>query len=129
MLNLNKRFNSLTKKTQQWVFYHYLQIAAFNLIVILLFLLKSAGYFEPFFSITVNLIVMFAVISSIFLLGTNNRTMFLVFLIFWIFAAFLKLVGVDIWAERTTVYAYQALVLGVFLYILENLGKSFYKKD
>lgn len=109
------------EKLQNWVELHYFQLAIFNVVLVILLLLRSAGYFEPFFGITINSIFFMALVLSIFLLGTRSRGAFTVALIFWLFAAILKLAKIDVWAERTAIYSFQALVVGVVLLIWESL--------
>ncbi len=111
----------LEGKIKSWVELHYFQLAVFNVILMVLLLLRSAGYFEPYFGITINSIFLIALILSIFLLGTQSRGALVVALAFWLFAAFLKLAKVDVWAERTAIYSFQALVVGVVLLIWESL--------
>ena len=105
-----------------------MQISVFNLVIILLFLLRSAGYFDPYFLISVNLIVTVALILAIPLLGANSRTMFVASLVFWLFVGFLRVLNLDVWAERTAVYTYEALVIGVVLLIYEEIkNKNFHR--
>lgn len=104
-----------------WAKSHFLQLIVFNILLVFLFLLRSAGYFHPFFVISVNAIVLIGLIASIFLLGVRSKAMFLVALLFWLFAGFVKLIKIDVWAERTAVYAYQALIIGVILLIIESV--------
>lgn len=109
------------EKLQKWVELHYFQLAIFNVVLVILLLLRSAGYFEPFFGITINSIFLIALVLSIFLLGTRSCGAFTVALIFWLFAAFLKLAKIDVWAERNAIYSFQALVVGVLLLVWESL--------
>jgi len=112
------------EKVNAWVRSHQIQLAVFNVLMVLLVLVRSAGYFHPFFVVSVNLIVLIGLIAAIFLLGARSRVLFLVTLVFWIFVSFLKIVKIDVWAERTSVYAFQALVLGAILLLVENLRSS-----
>ena len=105
---------------RKWAIEHDFQLALFNISLILLVLLRSAGYFEPFFLITINLIVLSALILSITLLQVSSRFLFAISLIFWIFAGFLEVVGVNIWAERTVIYCYEALFVGIILLAYES---------
>lgn len=109
------------RKLQGWVELHYFQLALFNVVLVILLLLRSAGYFEPYFGITINSIFLIALILSIFLLGTRSKGTFTVALIFWLFAAVLKLAKIDVWAERNAIYAFQGMVIGVVLLIYESL--------
>ncbi len=116
----DKHIKDLKEKLTKWSLSHFVGIALFNLILIFLFMLYSAGYFKPFVPISINLIVFVGLVSSIFLLGSRSRTMFIVSLCFWLFAGFLKIVGIDVWAERTVIYTYEAFLIGVTLLIFER---------
>lgn len=113
--------NTWRERLQIWVEVHYFQLAVFNVILMILLLLRSAGYFDPFFNITINSIFFIALVLSIFLLGTRSRGAFAVALTFWLFAAVLKLAKIDVWAERNAIYSFQALVVGIVLLVWESL--------
>ena len=115
--------NKINVKLNKWTISHYSHIAAFNSFLIIMFLLRSAGYFHPFFDITVNLIVVSALILSTFLLGVRSKIMFGIALFFWLFAGVIRLFQIDVWAERTALYTYEALVLGVLLLFWEIVTK------
>lgn len=104
-----------------WVTKKYLNIALFNGLIMLFILLRSAGYFDPYFPITVNVIIFIALVTSIVLLGASSRVIFFIALLFWLFASFLKIVGINIWAERTAIYVYESLLVGVSLLIFESI--------
>ena len=106
---------------EKWSSKRYLNLVIFNLTIMLLVLLRSAGYFEPYFLITVNVIVMAALFLSILLLGARVRFIFLLALIFWVFSAFLRVIDVNIWAERSAIYTYQALVIGIILLVIKSV--------
>lgn len=111
---------SINTKIERWVKSHYLNLAIFNIFLIVLVLLHSARYFDPFWLISINAIVFVALIASIFLLGAKSNIFFIATLLFWIFAGLLKLAKIDVWAERTTVYAFEALIIGVFMLFVES---------
>lgn len=115
------KFKLLELRLNKWSLSHFVGIAVFNIIMIVLFLLYSAGYFKPFLPISINLIVIIGLVLSTLLLEVKSRAMFMISLSFWLFAAFLKIVKIDVWAERTTIYVYQSLVLGILLIIVENV--------
>lgn len=119
---IERYLESLQKSVGEWSSSHFVGVAVFNLLLIFLFLLYSAGYFKPFLPISINLIVVVGLVSSIFLLGARSQAIFIAGLFFWLFAGFLKFVGVDVWAERTTIYTFQAFVIGMALLIVENIG-------
>lgn len=116
------KMEKTNKLIKNWSLTHFTGIAVFNLILIFLFLLYSAGYFKPFVPISINLIVLIGLISSVFLLGAKAGFLFIASFIFFVFAGFLKVVGVDVWAERTTIYTYQSFVMGILLLIIQNIG-------
>lgn len=121
---LNRIYDSFKKSAFSWAKDHFLQIFIFNIILMLLFLLRSVGYFYPYIPLSVNFIVVFALILSIFLLNANSSALFIVALLFWILASFLRIVAVEVWAERTALYCFQSLVIGLVLMIKETLVKS-----
>lgn len=122
---MNQIFERLFKKEiskiKLWAQERIIGLFTFNAILMLMILLQSAGYFSPFFPLSINTIVMISLISSIFLLGTNSKASFVLALVFWLFASFLKIVKIDVWAERTVIYAYQALMVGLVLFIIETI--------
>lgn len=95
----------------------------FNLILMTLILMRSADYFAPFFPLSINFIVLICFIISIPLLGVRDKTLFLIALLLWIFAALLRILKIDVWAERTTVYSYEGLVIAVILLIFESFKR------
>ncbi len=108
-------------KLKKWVLEYNYRLIVFNIIIVFLFLLRSAGYFQPYFPISVNFIVIFGLVLSYFLLGANSKIVFLVTLIFWIFAGILEILGINVWAERTGIYAFESLVFGVLLLLRDNV--------
>lgn len=104
---------------RNWVKEHYFQLSIFNMILVMLLLLRSAGYFEPYLALSVNLIVFIALIGMVTLLKARVKTLIIVTIFFWIFAGALKILGVDIWAERTAIYAFEALLIAIVLLIIE----------
>lgn len=97
-----------------------LGLFVFNIILMILILMRSAEYFSPFFLISINFIVLSCIVLSVFLLGIRSKGIFLISLFFWLFAAFLRILNIEIWAERTAIYAYEAIIVGVILYVIEN---------
>lgn len=108
-----------TFKQQKW-----LGFFLFNIIMMLLLLLYSAGYFSPYFPLTVNIIVLIGIMLSVILLNVRSKVIFLIALLFWIFAAFLKILRIDIWAERTAIYTFECMVVGFVVFIIEYRSKS-----
>lgn len=120
MRNTNKYKKLLMMRSRSWILAHQFGLIIFNLFILFLFLLRSAGYFHPFFVITVNFVVISGLISSIFLLESRSKAFFVAALIFWIFAGSLRVIKINIWAERTAIYAYQALIVGAILLTIET---------
>lgn len=120
MLRL-KFLANLRKKTAVWVSSHYLNLAIFNTLLVILVLLHSAKYFDPFWVISINVIVFISLITSIILLGAGSRALLAVSLLFWIFAGGMRILGINVWAERVAIYVFQAFLLGVLLLFVENL--------
>lgn len=116
---IDKYYKKRLNTFKTWALNRIFGLFIFNLTVIMLMLLHTAGYFAPFFPLTINVIVMVALILAVLLLGIGSNTLFFLGLFFWIFAAFLKLVGVEVWAERTAIYSYQSLILALALFIIE----------
>lgn len=120
MNDSNGFFTESVEKARKWSIEHDFQLALFNISIVLLVLLRSAGYFEPFFPITINLIVLTAFVLSIILLNAKSNFLFILSLTFWVFAGFLKVVGIDVWSERTVVYAFESFSVGMILLIIET---------
>lgn len=118
----NGYYIKFTKKFYKWVSLHQFQFALFNILVLVLVLLRSAGYFAPFFPLSVNAIVVIALVLAVILLGAGSTALFLTALVFWIFAALHKIFKVDVWAERAAIYMFEAFILGWILLILEVRG-------
>lgn len=114
----------MNKHFKNWAQEHLLGLFIFNSILMLLVLLHNAGYFHPFFLISVNFIAISGLVLSVFLLGANSRAMFLTTLVFWLLAGFFKITFVDIWAERSALYAFNAFVIGVVIFFLEMLPEN-----
>lgn len=117
-------FKKIQSDLQQWSNSHIFRMLIFNTVLVFLVLMRSAGYFLPFFGISVNFIVMSMLILSIFLLGAKSKSMFLIAFLFWLFAGLMKVLKIDIWAERTAIYTFEALVVGLILIFFENFKKD-----
>ena len=113
----------MQEKIEKWFLVNNYKLILFNIIIVFLFLLRSAGYFQPYFPISVNFIVIFGLVLSYFLLGVNSKIVFLVTIIFWLFAGFLLLFHINVWAERTGIYAFESLTFGVILLLQEYIKK------
>lgn len=108
------------EEVKNWGEAHLLGLFLFNLIIMILVLLRSAGYFAPFFPITINFTVLFALILTVVLLGFKSKELFLVALLLWVFTGALRVVNVQVWAERSAVYVFEALIVGMIVFIIEN---------
>ncbi len=110
-----EKYQKISKEINNWALKNFLKIVVFNFVIIGLFLLRSAGYFDPYFYISVNFIVVVALVLSIILLSAKSKVLFIISLLFWIFSGLLKLLNLDVWAERTAIYCIEALVIGIIL--------------
>lgn len=115
-----KYIEKIKESINSWAMKHFFQISVFNFVLIMLFLLRSAGYFDPYLLISVNFIVVAALIMSILLLKAKSNVMFIVCLSFWLFAGLLKIFNLDTWAERTAIYAIEGLIIGTILLVIES---------
>jgi hypothetical protein len=95
----------------------------FNLIMIIFVLLHSAGYFHPFFTLTINIILILALILSAVLLKASSKVMFIVAIFFWLLTAFFKITFIDVWADRSSIYAFESLLIGSILFTYESIMK------
>src|SRR5688572_17170247 len=124
MKDLNNSKNKFYLKFKKWISDYNYRLIIFNIIIVFLFLLRSAGYFHPYFPISVNFIVIFGLVLSVILLGAKSNLIFGVTLAFWLFAGSLELLGIYVWAERTGIYAFESLLFGVVLFLIENTRKE-----
>lgn len=111
----------LTKDFRTWGKKNYYRLIVFNLILIVLFLLRSAGYFSPYWLISINFIVIFSLVLSAILLGVKSNFLFLIAFVFWLIAAVFKIFFIEVWAERSAIYVYQALVIATVFLFIENI--------
>lgn len=115
----NKKYDNLN----QWAKNHLVGLFIFNITMSLLVLLNTAEYFKPFFFLGINVIFFIGLILSIPLLGAKSKSMFFISITFLVFASFLKILKIEIWAERTAVYTFQSLLIGVILLVRESINK------
>jgi len=115
----DKKYDILNK----WAMDHLVGLFIFNITMSLLVLLNTAEYFKPFFFLGINVIFFIGLILSIPLLGAKSKSMFFISITFLVFATFLKILKIEIWAERTAVYTFQSLLIGVILLIRESINK------
>ena len=119
-----KEISNIRGKVAGWINKNVGGLFMLNLVLMILVLLRSAGYFQPYFLITINLIVFVGLVLSIFLLKLDSKSIFTLGLFFWIFAAVLKVIGVGFWAERTGIYSYEAMIIGIVLIMIESLRRK-----
>ena len=119
MILAHKKTAKYYQITEGWAKAHLSGLFLFNVILIVLVLLSNAGYFKPYFFLGINLIVFSALVLSVFLLGSKSNIMFIISIIFWLFCGLLKVLKIDIWAERSAIYAFQSLFLGMVLLFCE----------
>lgn len=105
---------------KKWSEKHLTGLFVFNVALVLMVLLSTAQYFNPFFYLGINTIFFISLIISIFLLGARVKTMMAIAVIFLALTAFLKVVRVDVWADRASIYFYQSLFLGILLLFLSK---------
>lgn len=84
-----------------------------NLMVMVLLLLKSAGYFAPFFLVSVNHIYVLMLLYSIIFLKIRSRELTVLALIFLVISAVLTVFHMDVWAVRSAWYMYQAFLIAL----------------
>ncbi|MBI3397345.1 hypothetical protein HY045_02615 [Candidatus Woesebacteria bacterium] len=106
-------------KLNNWIFKHLSGLFVFNLSLLMMVLLNTAGYFKPFYYIGINTIFFLTMILGILLLDLRTKSMFTISLFFLVFAAFLKIVKVDVWADRASIYFFEALIFGLILMVFE----------
>lgn len=104
-----------------WVKKHTLGLYLFNITMMILVLLRTAGYFHPFFLITINFIVFLGLVLSAVLLGVKSSGMYLIAIIFWTLSLFFAMVKIWVWSERSSIYTFDAFVIGTILFLFENL--------
>lgn len=102
-----------------WGDKNFLGLLFVNLVLMMLILLRSAGYFEPYLTITINLIILVMIIMIRFLLRVKGKVILEFSLFFLLFAMFLKVLNIEIWAERSMIYSYEALLVGIMLLLFE----------
>lgn len=121
---ISKLYILKNNSIKEWAEKKIVGLFIFNLIIMMLVLLRSAGYFYPFFPITVNFIVFVALILTFILLGFKSREIFVIALFLWLFSGLLRLINIHVWAERSAVYVFEALIVGLSILIIERKEKN-----
>jgi hypothetical protein len=119
-MNTHKFLTGRIKVLAGWAKKNTAGIFVYNLILLLLVLLRISGYFSPFLPLNINLIYLISLVLAVILLRAGGQVFFVLSFLFFLLALFLKVVRVDIWAERTVEYFFQAFGLGVFLLFWER---------
>jgi len=121
---LKNMYSTVQKSVSSWASRNHFRLILFNMIVIMLFLLHSVGYFAPFFPITINFIVLLCLIVSILIFRSGSKFFFSISILFWILATIFRFLQVDAWVERTTIYVFQSLIIGLVLLLTEVLHEK-----
>lgn len=109
----------MRKDFEGWVESRSFGLFAFNLVIMLLVLLRSAGYFQPIFLLSINVVVLTGVILSVILLGFRSQELFLIAVAFWFLTGIFKVMRIDYWAERTSIYVFESVAIGVLILVFE----------
>lgn len=117
----------LKKKFDLWLYKRLGGLALFNILLMLMVLLRSAGYFAPFFPLSINTIVLLSMIMGIVLLGFREKELFVSAIVFLTISAVFRALAIEIWAERSSIYTYQAMILAVLISFSEVLLLRFRK--
>ena len=96
-----------------WAKNKILGIFVFNLVLAIMVLLRAGNYFNPIFSISINVIALTTIIMAIVLLGAGNRAVFSISAVFLVIAGLFQVFKIEIWSERSGIYFFEALVLGI----------------
>lgn len=107
-------------KLNLWAKNHLAGLFIFNTVIVILVLLNTAQYFKPFFFLGINVIFFISIILSIILLGARSKTMFFISALFFVFGVLLKVLNIDIWADRASIYFYQAFFVGILLLLINK---------
>lgn len=104
---------------KNWCQENFVGLFILNIVIIFLELLRSAGYFTPYFTITINFIVFVGLVGASIFLRIKSNVILILVLFFWLLALGVKIIHINIWAERVADYAFDALVVGLILFIIE----------
>ncbi len=122
MNNINevkKIFKQTKVNLISWSRENFLGLVVFNILIMSLVMLRSAGYFAPYLYITINSIVILGLVIVSAVLRASSKAVFFIALLFLGFSCFLRILRVDIWAERSSIYAFDALIIGFILLLFE----------
>lgn len=119
MEKIRSLYQKNLEKLKGWIKTRYFQLALFNIFLMILVLLRSAGYFDPYFTITINAIVVLAILAAIALLRIRSSFTFFLACLFWVLTGFFRVFSVFPWAERTALYSFQAFIIAMVQFIFE----------
>jgi hypothetical protein len=109
---------------QQWFFKKAPMFFLYNVFMMILVLMHSVGYFNPFFTISINVIVLTAIILAVIMMRLPSTFVFVCTSLFWAIAAFFQLAHIDIWAERAGTYAFESFLVGSCVFLIEVLQQK-----
>lgn len=112
-------FDNYNSIVREWSLKRTANLVIFNLSLLALVVLRSAGYFAPFFPLTITVLVFIAEVLAVVLLGLRSRGLFALAATFLIFGLILRLITIEAWAERMGIYTFESLLIGVFVSFLE----------
>jgi len=121
MKKIIKSYRMLYLQSARWSINNLPGILLFNLVIIVLVLLRSAGYFQPFFLLSINSIFFIGFILLPIMLKASREALFSIAGFFWLLSALLQLFRVDIWAERSSIYCFQAFFVGSLILFFEYI--------
>lgn len=118
MEEISNYLHRSNKKLTRWSTENLPGMLLFNLIIIILVLLHTAGYFLPYFFISINFIFFTGLILAPLILRVNFEALFLLAILFWLSSCILMSFNINAWAERSSIYSFQALFVAVVVLIL-----------
>lgn len=116
----SKNLESKKISLRRWSHENFLGILSLTVLLMTLVLLRSAGYFDPYLTLSINLIVIIMLITARVFLKINHQQILVISLLFMGMAVLLKIFVVNIWAERSMIYSFESLLFGVSLILYEN---------
>lgn len=93
-------------------------------LIVVLFLIKQTGYFNPYLEITFLFISFVIWISAVLLLRLSSSFSLGACIIMWIAAMIIVLLGIIPWAERASLYSFGFLLFGSFQMFYELLTQK-----
>lgn len=118
---MKDRIKKVLDDINYWAHERVMGLFVFNFVLMILVLLYNAGYFAPFYAITINLIIFIALVLAVVLLKVGSGVIIIASLLFWALAALFRMAEVGVWAERTAVYTYQSFIVGLLTYVYEYI--------